>query len=114
AAAHFAPSNVTALLASGVTALAIVGGLAYHVRADLGRPRPRPRSREIAPVASVERQSPADSTGPIPLALNPASAPGHSLDAVPVEALPLYRATVESLRWDPAAPASRGARAESG
>ena len=162
AAARLAPSDLTALVASGVAALAIVGGLAYHVRADLGRLRQHPRSRVVAATTPAERQGPAgsagpvrdpapvldrqvraDSTGPILLARDPAP-PDHSLDALPrgplrrgplprgplpldplprgplpldalpPEALPLYRATVASLRWDPAAPASRGSPAKSG
>jgi hypothetical protein len=48
------------------------------------------------------RQDVTDHTGPIPLAVDPAGVPEAGLD-VP----PLYRATVESLRWDPARSAAQ-------
>jgi hypothetical protein len=100
AAARLAPNDVMALLISGLAALAIVGALGYHVRGDLARLRERksaePRSTTLA--TPVDRHDPGDSTGPIPLALDPPLVPDRSLDA-----LPLYLATVKSLRWDPAA-----------
>jgi O-antigen/teichoic acid export membrane protein len=99
AAAELAPSDFTALLASGVATLAVIAALGYHVRADLARLRRRkgPRAARPAAAAPIDRHDPGDSTGPIPLARDPALVPGRSL-----EALPLYQATVESLRWDPA------------
>jgi O-antigen/teichoic acid export membrane protein len=102
AAARLAPSDFTALLAGGVATLGIIGALGYHVRADLARLRQRKAAQPrgtVAP-APIDRHDLADSTGPIPLARDPALVPERSL-----EALPLYQATVESMRWDPAAAA---------
>ncbi len=100
AAARLAPSDFTALLASGVATLAIIAALGYHVRGDLARLRQRKGTQpaSTAAPAPIDRHDPADSTGPIPLARDPALVPERSL-----EALPLYRATVEAMRWDPAA-----------
>jgi PST family polysaccharide transporter len=102
AAARLAPSDFTALLASGVATLAIIAALGYHVRGDLARLRQRKRAQPASMVAPapIDRHDPGDATGPIPLARDPALVPERSL-----EALPLYQATVEAMRWDPAAAA---------
>jgi O-antigen/teichoic acid export membrane protein len=103
AAARLAPNDLVALLASGVSVLAIVGGLAYHARSDLARLRQR---SQPVPAAPPQHPGPADSTGPIQLARDH-GASSSTLDTVPWDALPLYRATVRSLRWDPAAGSAR-------
>jgi PST family polysaccharide transporter len=127
-AARLAPTELTALLASGTSALVIVGLLAYRARADLMRLRRRGLARPQAsrsqasaasrPVAGPEAggraapfppawetggvnwHGPGDSTGPIPLAWDRVPMPSG------FDALPLYQATVKALRWDPADTAS--------
>jgi hypothetical protein len=122
--ARLAPSELAALLASGTVALVIVGALAYHARADLMRLRRRGLARPQAhrshasaaarPVARAEGggsaaafprdwepagvnwQGPGDSTGPIPLPRERAAVSRG------FEVLPLYQATVQAVRWDPA------------
>jgi PST family polysaccharide transporter len=103
AAARLVPGYLAALAVSGTAGLAIIAALGYHMRSDLRVLRQRgggPAAATAPPVAA--RQDVTDHTGPIPLAVDPAGVPEAGLD-VP----PLYRATVESLRWDPARSAAQ-------
>lgn len=103
AAASLAPNYLAAIVASALVGLLIIGLLVYRMRAAIASLR-RLSGEQSEPGAMV---SALDTTGPLPLYRD--FTVGFTLDrdtsGVPT---PLYRETVASLRWDPAATPHRG------
>jgi PST family polysaccharide transporter len=127
AAARFIHADLAAMAASGAFALATIAGLGYWQRPSIAALRADFRQRsatgpagaadsvdavEVAVLAGADARAGAgllSPAGPIPVLTQIAVPSPLGLGVLPgayvsLAALPVYRATVESLGWDPSRP----------